>query len=76
MFKKEEFSYFGGYLTYKGEFVARFKYVVFQGAFKTFLIKHFTPTEYFTRLSSGETPLGILKSKGFITPMEKKRLAA
>ena len=82
MFKKENFNYFGGYLTYKlneGErdkFVARFKYVIFQGAFKKFLIKNFTPEEYFTRLDNDETPLGILKSKGFITPMEKKRLAA
>jgi len=72
MFKKEGFDYYGGYLTYKGDFVARFKYVKFQGSFKNFLIKHFTPEEYFTRYKEGESPLAILESKGFMTPMAKK----
>ena len=72
MFKKEGFDYYGGYLTYKGDFVARFKYVTFQGSFKNFLIKHFTPEEYFTRYKEGESPLAILESKGFMTPMAKK----
>ena len=72
MFKKEGFDYFGGYLTYEGKFVARFKYVTYQGSFKNFLIKNFTPEEYFTRYKEGESPLAILESKGFMTPMAKK----
>jgi|TARA_B110001454_G_scaffold143130_1_gene132888 hypothetical protein len=72
MFKKEGFDYFGGYLTYEGKFVARFKYVTYQGAFKNCLIKNFTPEEYFTRYENGESPLAILESKGFMTPMAKK----
>jgi len=48
------------------EFVARFKYNKRSKArFLTFLIKNFTPTEYFSRLKAGETPAGILKSKGY-----------
>ena len=56
MFKKENFEYDGMYLMYNlkpgqhygnNEFVARFKYVKFAGAFKNFLIKHFTTDEYF-----------------------------
>ena len=78
MFKKENFNYFGGYLTYnledgeRDKFVARFKYVKYQGAFKNFLIKNFTTDEYFTRYENGEGPLTILESKGFMTPMAKR----
>ena len=80
MFKKENFDLHGGYLTYdmnNGEhrkFVARFKYGGGSGSFKTFLIKNFTPVEYFNRLESvpSETPLAILESKGYMTPMAKK----
>ena len=72
MFKYEMFYYQGGYLTYEGNFVSRFKYVTYQGSFKNFLIKNFTPKEYFTRYKEGESPLAILESKGFMTPMAKK----
>ena len=81
MFKKENFEYDGMYLMYNlkpgkhygnNEFVARFKYVKFAGAFKNFLIKHFTTDEYFGRYKAGESPLDILESKGFVTPQAKK----
>ena len=78
MFKKENFNYDGMYLMYNlnpdqhNEFVARFKYVKFAGAFKSFLIKNFTTDEYFSRYKAGESPLDILESKGFVTPQAKK----
>ena len=62
MFKKENFEYDGMYLMYNlkpgqhygnNEFVARFKYVKFAGAFKSFLIKNFTTDEYFSRYKAG-----------------------
>ena len=53
-------------------FIARFKYVFFQGSFKTFLAKNFTVEEYATRYKNGESPLDILESKGFMTPQAKK----
>ena len=80
-FVKDNFNYDGMYLTYNNdstqhygnnEFVARFKYVKFAGAFKYFLIKNFTTDEYFARYKAGESPLTILESKGFVTPQAKK----
>jgi hypothetical protein len=53
-------------------FVARFKYVFFQGAFKNFLVKNFTVEEFATRYKNGESPLTMLESKGFMTPQAKK----
>jgi len=71
-FVKSLFSYHGGYLSYhapgteRGKFVARFKYRGARKApFQKFLIANFTVDEYFGRLDAGETPLGILISKGF-----------
>ena len=57
-------------------FVARFKYNKSRkGRFLTFLIKNFTPEEYFERLEkNGESPLEILESKGF-DPLSKKQRA-
>ena len=48
-FKKENFDYFGGYLTYEGKFVARFKYrgPITMAKFRNYLIKHFKVEEYF-----------------------------
>lgn len=67
-FNKAEFEFDGMYLTYNGEFVARFKYVRGNaGPFRTFLIKHFTQEEYFARHRAGESPLEILQSKGYIS---------
>jgi len=57
------------------KFVARFKYVRGnKGSFITFLVKNFTVEEYFGRLEAGETPCGILQSKGYIQAHIKKML--
>lgn len=81
-FKRENFNYHGGYLTYRTvddwserpKFVARFKYGGGSGPFKTFLIKNFTVTEYFEKIDNDEAPLAILKERGYITPAIKKTL--
>ena len=75
-FVKENFDYHGGYLTYQGKFVSRHKYngAAEAGTFRTFLIKHFTVSEYFVRRDAGESPLPILESKGYIQPHIKKWL--
>jgi len=65
------FDFHGGYLTYQGKFVARFKYLQPRRsatAFQRFLCARFTPEEYFARLAAGEAPLPIAESKGFILP--------
>ena len=54
-FKKENFDYSGGYLTYEGKFVARFKYggPITMAKFKNFLIligKHLSFFWCFNRL--------------------------
>ena len=78
-FKKENFSYSGGFLTYNDgddrHFIARFKYVPKSSAmkFKNFLIKHFSKEEYLERVKQ-EAPLKILESKGYCSP-ELARLA-
>ena len=78
-FKKENFSYSGGFLTYNDgddrHFIARFKYVPKSSAmkFKNFLIKHFSKEEYLERAKQ-EAPLKILESKGYCSP-ELARLA-
>jgi hypothetical protein len=74
MFLKEEFNYSGGYLTYQGKFIARFKYIKDHNQFKNFLIRNFTQTEYFERLANGESPLGVLGSKGYVPSHVKKYL--
>jgi len=74
MFIKENFNYSGGYLTYDGKFVARFKYAKDHNQFKNFLIKNFVQSEYFDRLANGESPLGVLGSKGYIPGHVKKFL--
>ena len=79
-FVKDQFSYNGGYLMYgqypeRPKFIARFKYRGGDKAgFLTFLIKNFTVEEYLTRLDAGETPVGILESKGYVSATVKKIL--
>jgi len=61
------------YVTYNGEFVARFK----RGGrsdFLKFLVKNFTVEEYFKAIKE-IPPLGVLKMKGYVSPMSKKILA-
>lgn len=68
-FVKENFSNSGGYVTYNGKFVARFKYAKSgAGSFITFLIKNFTVEEYFDRMAAGEAPLKIVEDKGYLLP--------
>lgn len=80
-FDKSKFNYHGGYLTYDGKFVARFKYrssPIKMGPFKSFLIKNFTVEEYFGIYNEGRgpAPLQILEAKGFtwMTPALQARL--
>lgn len=78
-FKKENFEYSGGYLSYlvdgdwgKRTFIARFKYNKGDKAgFQAFLIKNFTVEEYLTRYENGESPLPILQSKGYVSRSTK-----
>lgn len=62
--------------TFKRLFVARFKYGKagsYAKHFVNFLVKNFSVEEYFTKLNdSSNTPLGILKAKGYVTPQEKR----
>ncbi|MBG10958.1 MAG: hypothetical protein CMD92_07295 [Gammaproteobacteria bacterium] len=53
-------------------FIARFKYVFFQGAFKNFLVKNFTVEEFAEGYKAGKSPLDMLEAKGFMTPQAKK----
>ena len=55
------------------KFVARFKRGG-KAAFIKFLKANFTPDEYFARRDMGETPLGILNAKGYVSPMMKKMM--
>ena len=80
-FQKELFSYNGGYLMYgngypeRAKFVARFKYRGGDRAgFMSFLIKNFSPEEYFARLDANETPVAILESKGYVSTTVKRIL--
>src|SRR5262245_8842717 len=72
-FNKSLFRTDGGYLTYDGQFVARFKHQKQTAAcaFAAFLVKHFTVEEYFNRRAAGEAPLPIVESKGFVLPHMK-----
>jgi hypothetical protein len=76
-FVKDQFSYHGGYLTYGPDrkFIARFKYRASdRTGFQAFLIKHFTPAEYFARREANEAPLTILESKGYVLPHIRRLL--
>lgn len=73
-FVKSEF-HGSEYVTYNSKFVARFKYSKSgKGSFLTFLTKNFTVDEYFARLATGEAPLTILSSAGYLQPHVKKML--
>ena len=61
------------YVYFDGKFVARFK----RGGradFLKFLVKNFTVEEYFAKMEAGVPPLGILKQRGYVSPMTKKVL--
>lgn len=69
------FHWDGEFLTYgqyryhaDSKFVARFKYNKRDRVgFQKFLVNNFTPAEYFGRRAADETPVAILKSKGYIS---------
>lgn len=67
---KDDFNFSGGYLTYKGRFVARFKYrgaPIKMGMFKRALTKYFTPEEYFAKLENDrKAPLEIMEDCGLL----------
>jgi hypothetical protein len=76
MFIPSNFVDRGEYVFYnyrfEEKFVARFKRGG-KASFIKFLKANFTPDEYFARREiKGETPLGILNSKGYVSPMMKK----
>jgi len=79
-FTKENLSIESEYIIYRNgtesKFVARLKYgqKTSRGPFVTFLTKNFTVEEYFSRMENGESPLGIMQSKGFILSHIKKWL--
>jgi len=74
-FDRKNFNYHGGYLMYGDKFVARFKHMRSnKPGFLSFLIKNFSPAEYFERYDAGESPHGILKSKGYVADSIKKWL--
>lgn len=69
-FVKENFHYFGKFLTYNNRFVARFKHrgPVSKAAFLKELIKHHTVEEYFSILENKDfaqrrAPLEILRDR-------------
>ncbi len=72
-FENKRFTYDGMYLHYDGKFVARFKYGGMV-AFKKFLRENFTVEEYFDLLDSGMTPMGVLETKGYVSPNAAKIL--
>ena len=63
------------YLTYGKDrrFVARFKYGGMV-AFKKFLRENFTVEEYFKLLESSLGPIGVLETKGYVSPTVCKTL--
>lgn len=70
-FEKSVFTK-GEYVTYEGKFIARFKWNRRDaGQFITFLVNNFSQEEYF-ELMKTESPLTILKMKGYVSPAEKR----
>lgn len=74
-FDKAAFDYHGGYLTYQGKFVARFKYSSRDKVgFQAFLIKNFSVEEYFEALGNNGAPALILETKGYVSKTVKNLL--
>ncbi len=64
---RKDFTYSGGYLSYRGTFVARFKYVKSNKPhFLTFLINNFHPAEYFGRMEDDIAPAEVLRERGYV----------
>ena len=63
-FQKANFSYFGGYLSYDGKFIARFKYSkspFTKAQFMKELIANHTVESYLGALATGKAPLQVLR---------------
>ena len=76
-FVKSEFRWDGMNLTYGEDhrFVARFKTARSERAgFTSFLIKNFSTEEYFRRLEAGESPVEILRDRGYVSATVKRLL--
>jgi len=67
-FERGGFMYHGGYLSYKGNFIARFKYrgSVKKSEYIKILCKHYTLEDWVEKLKSNP-PLLILRNDGFVT---------
>ena len=70
-FETKEFSKRGDLVYYKGRSVGRFRSGGW-GAFKKFLVKNFTPAEYFYYRDQGLAPLDVLHLKGYISPIRRR----
>ena len=70
-FETKEFSKRGDLVYYKGRSVGRFRSGGW-GAFKKFLVKNFTPAEYFYYRDHGLAPLDVLHLKGYISPIRRR----
>lgn len=75
-FDKSKLTWDGMYMMYVDgttrQFVARFKHNKRDRAnFTKFLIKNFTTTEYFALRDQGMTPIGILRTKGYVSTSQK-----
>jgi hypothetical protein len=66
-FERSGFEYHGGYLHYKGAFVARFKYKGFmkKPMMVKLLLKHYTVEEWFQK-SVKMAPFEILRADGLV----------
>lgn len=74
-FIKEQFNFDGMYLTYNGEFVARFKYQPAEHKrFIKFIMEHFTVSGYFGKIKEGYAPLSILEERGYVSNTVRKIL--
>ena len=74
-FERESFEFFGDTLTYKGRFVARFKYNKSGLAgWISFMIKNISVEEYFDAYEAGNAPLQIMNAFGYVSPNIKKAI--
>jgi hypothetical protein len=67
-FERSGFEYHGGYLTYQGNFIARFKHrgAVKKSEYIKILCKHYTLEDWVEKLKSNP-PLTILHNDGYVT---------
>ena len=79
-FIKQNFHFDGEYLVYgpamyskDSRFVARFKRNKRdRSSFTKFLMQNFTVEDYFSAREAGDTPVGILRTRGWVSPTIQK----